>query len=213
MPCRRARDGTCVALADKLETLVGLFGVGEKPTGERDPLPCADTPSACLRMLKEEALPLDLGHLVDRAITAFPARRAQGHRIGAQRTRGILYRPARRPVTRRGLRGAADRCRAGRRVAAHRSVPLTAAAVRAFMELPEAASLASANKRIDNILKKVAGMHPVVSIASLLLEPAERALGAAFFEVQPRPSAVRLAATSRRCSVTGAAEDAGRSLL
>jgi len=65
--------GICVALADKLETLAGLFGIGEKPTGERDPFALRRHALGVLRMLKEEALPLELGDLVDRALAAFPA--------------------------------------------------------------------------------------------------------------------------------------------
>ena len=64
--------GTCVALADKLETLAGLFGIGEKPSGERDPYALRRHALGVLRMLKEGALPLDLGGLVDTALAALP---------------------------------------------------------------------------------------------------------------------------------------------
>ena len=171
--------GICVALADKLETLAGLFGIGEKPTGEKDPYALRRHALGVLRMLKEESLPLGLGGLVDRALAAFPAGAlkdldaARAALLGffSDRLAGLLrdegFGPQEidsvlaEPSLRIDL------------------VPKRLAAVRAFMELPEAASLAAANKRIGNILKKADRMHDAFDPA-LLLEPAEQALGAAF---------------------------------
>ncbi len=183
------REGTCVALADKLETLAGLFGIGEKPTGERDPYALRRHALGVLRMLKEGALPLDLGHLVDRALAAFPpgvlkdAESARNALVaffvdrlaGLLREEGYAAQEIDAVLAEGSLR--IDR------------VPLRLQAVRAFMELPEAASLAAANKRIGNILKKSQDA-PSGFDRELLLEPAERALGAAFFEVQPAAEAL-----------------------
>ena len=191
MHCRRRSAGICVALADKLETLAGLFGIGEKPTGERDPFALRRHALGVLRMLKEEALPLDLGDLVDRALAAFPAGVLKDVGRCAHVAGGVLLRPPGGTAARGGLR------RAGSRVVLAGSwlridlVPKRLAAVRAFMELPEAASLAAANKRIGNILKKSERV-PATFDRSLLMEPAEQALGAAFAELQPaRRSALR----------------------
>ncbi len=80
-------------------------------------------------------------------------------------------------------------------------VPKRLEAVRAFMELPEATSLAAANKRIGNILKKADGV-PETFDRALLLEPAEQALGAAFADLQPAAEALyaRRAITRRCCA-------------
>ena len=67
--------GTCVALADKLETLVGLFGVGEQPTGDKDPFGLRRQAIGILRMLMEKRLPLSLAvDLAEFAFAAFPRR-------------------------------------------------------------------------------------------------------------------------------------------
>ena len=176
--------GTCVALADKLETVCGLFGIGEKPTGERDPYALRRHALGVLRMLKEGGLPLDLGAVLDQAFAAFPAgmlKDVAGARAaliaffndrlaGLLREEGYDANEVDAVLAEGSLR--IDR------------VPTRLAAVRAFMELPEAVSLAAANKRIGNILKKADGV-PDSFDRALLLEPAEQALGAAYAEVQP----------------------------
>ncbi len=176
--------GICVALADKLETLAGLFGIGEKPTGEKDPYALRRHALGVLRMLKEEALPLELGGLVDRALAAFPAA-ALKDVDGARAALLAFFSDRLAGLLRDEGFGAQEidsvLAEAWLRVDL---VPKRLAAVRAFMELPEAASLAAANKRIGNILKKADGV-PVTFDRALLMEPAERALGAAYAELQP----------------------------
>ncbi|HQR55497.1 MAG TPA: glycine--tRNA ligase subunit beta [Burkholderiaceae bacterium] len=180
--------GICVALADKLETLAGLFGIGEKPTGEKDPFALRRHALGVLRMLKEEALPLDLGELVGRALAAFPSAalkdldgaRASLLAFFSDRLAGLLREEGYDAQEIESvLAGSWLRIDL---------VPKRLAAVRAFMELPEAASLAAANKRIGNILKKSERV-PATFDRSLLMEPAEQALGAAFTELQPQAEA------------------------
>jgi len=162
----------------------GLFGIGEKPTGERDPYALRRHALGVLRMLKEGGLPLDLGAVLDQAFAAFPAgmlKDVAGARAaliaffndrlaGLLREEGYDANEVDAVLAEGSLR--IDR------------VPTRLAAVRAFMELPEAVSLAAANKRIGNILKKADGV-PDSFDRALLLEPAEQALGAAYAEVQP----------------------------
>ena len=180
--------GICVALADKLETLAGLFGIGEKPTGERDPYALRRHALGVLRMLKEQALPLDLGALVDAALAAFPAgalkdstARSSLIAFFADRLAGLL----------RDEGYGAQEIDAVLSEGSSRidQVPKRLEAVRAFMELPEAISLAAANKRIGNILKK-ADSVPEGFDHALLLEPAEQALGKAFVGLQPEAEAL-----------------------
>jgi glycyl-tRNA synthetase beta chain len=180
--------GICVALADKLETLAGLFGIGEKPTGERDPYALRRHALGVLRMLKEQALPLDLGGLVDAALATFPAGvlKDSNARSGliaffSDRLAGLL----------RDEGYGAHEIDAVLAEGSLRidQVPKRLEAVRAFMELPEAISLAAANKRIGNILKK-ADTVPEGFDRALLLEPAEQALGNAFIDLQPEAEAL-----------------------
>lgn len=179
--------GLAVALADKLETLVGLFGIGQLPTGDKDPFALRRHALGVIRMLVERDLPLRLDDLVATAARAMgplltdaaaPAQlldfvydrlagslREQGY--SAQEVDAVLsLRPAR----------LAD-------------VSARLAAVRAFAALPEAASLAAANKRVGNILKKVDGTVAARVDAALLHEPAEAALNDALALATPRADA------------------------
>lgn len=178
---------SCVALADKLEALVGLFGVGERPTGEKDPFALRRHALGVLRMLIEGGLPLPLDRLLAIGRAEFGAARAftdPGEELADflyDRLRGLL----------RDLGYSANEVESvvGQRPQRIDLVRQQLAAVRAFMELPEAESLAAANKRIGNILKK-ADSIPATYDGALLLEPAERSLAEAFGAV--RPAAERL---------------------
>ena len=173
--------GLCVALADKMETIVGLFGVGEKPTGEKDPFALRRHALGVLRMLIEKQVAVSARSITERS-RARVWRRARiqqpQQRCWSSFTSGL-----------RGLLRDDGYSRASRGCylpAAHAfdQVPQQLAAVRAFMALPEAESLAAANKRIGNILKKADDI-PIAFDRALLLEPAERSLGEAFSAVRP----------------------------
>ncbi|HVE88493.1 MAG TPA: glycine--tRNA ligase subunit beta, partial [Burkholderiaceae bacterium] len=174
--------GLCVALADKLETLVGLFGVGEKPTGERDPFALRRHALGILRMLMEKqlAIPFDrLLQIADRAfgdVAAFKSPDKEVLEFIYERLRGLLREE--------GYSAQQVEAVIASQPARIDQVPQQLAAVRAFMALPEAESLAAANKRIGNILKKADDV-PVVFDRALLLEPAELSLGEAFSAVRP----------------------------
>jgi glycyl-tRNA synthetase beta chain len=182
-----SRVGLCVALADKLETLTGLFGIGEKPTGERDPFGLRRHALGVLRMLMEKALPLPLPRMLALAQSEFSA--AAGFKPAAADLAEFLYDRLRGLLRDEGYTAHEIEAVVAQAPARIDLVPSRLAAVRAFVDLPEAASLAAANKRIGNILKK-ADAAPAAFDAGLLLEPAERALGDAFASVQP--SAERL---------------------
>ena len=174
--------GLCVALADKLETLIGLFGVGEKPSGEKDPFALRRHALGVLRMLIEKQLALPLDRLLSIAeqafggVAAFTSRNAEVLEFIYERLRGLL----------RDDGYSAQQVEAVISLQPMRidQVPQQLAAVRAFMALPEAESLAAANKRIGNILKKADDV-PMVFDRALLLEPAELSLGEAFSAVRP----------------------------
>lgn len=178
--------GRTLALADKLETLVGLFGIGSLPTGDKDPFALRRHALGVIRILMDTRnLPLNLPSLLDDTVPAFGALikdprpalmdfifdrlsgslREQGY--SAQEVDAVL---ALRPQ------------RLG-------EVPKRLAAVRAFAALPESPALAAANKRIANILKKADDVDAHVSPV-LLQEDAEKALHAAMQTVLPTAQAL-----------------------
>jgi glycyl-tRNA synthetase beta chain len=177
--------GTCVALADKLETLVGLFGIGERPTGERDPYALRRHALGVLRMLMEKRLALALPRAVDLAVAAFPAGKLAPVKAEVE---GFLLDRLRGLLREQGF--SANEVEAVVSLAPARidSVPDQLNAVRAFTRLPEAESLAAANKRIGNILKKADGVTAGFD-RSLLMEPAEKDLAAAVAKVRPQAEA------------------------
>jgi len=172
--------GTVLALADKLETLVGLFGIGQLPTGDKDPFALRRHALGVVRILVEKNMALDLAELVRSAVPAFgelisdpsdgllafiydrlaSMLREQGY--SAQEVEAVLEL---RPIL--------------------GDVPRRLAAVRTFASLAEAPSLAAANKRVGNILKKAEGVVEATVDASLLKEPAEAALHEALVQVRP----------------------------
>ncbi|AJC20002.1 glycine--tRNA ligase subunit beta [Pandoraea pulmonicola] len=178
--------GTVVALADKLETLVGIWGIGLQPTGEKDPFALRRHALGIVRMLVEKRLPLMLRDLLNAAYAQFSSGVAGAGYLDEveafvlDRLRGYLRE--------RGY--AANDIEA---VLAHPHAMATSLgdlldrldAVRAFSALPQAEALAAANKRIGNILKKTAPPPEGKVDESLLEEPAEKALNAALEKVTP----------------------------
>ncbi len=181
----RNHTGTVLALADKLETLVGLFGIGQLPTGDKDPFALRRHALGVIRILVEKNLPLELPQLVHGALPAF------GEGIQNPSDALLAFFADRLAVGLRDQGYSAQEVDAVIALAPPRlgDIPRRLAAVRAFAALPEAPALASANKRVSNILKKAEGgagasAHVAVSEA-LLQEPAEQALAAALARVAP----------------------------
>jgi glycyl-tRNA synthetase beta chain len=177
----RGDVGVVVALADKLETLAGLFGIGQAPTGDKDPFALRRHAFGVIRMLVERALPLAVPALVDTAFEAFSAgpgdARAEVMRFLYDRLAGYL----------RDMGYSTQEVDAVLALQPQRwdEVPLRLAAVRAFAVLPEAVPLAAANKRVGNILKKSESAVPAALDTALLVEPAEAALAAALAAAAP----------------------------
>jgi glycyl-tRNA synthetase beta chain len=175
--------GLCVALADKIETLVGLFGVGERPTGEKDPFALRRHALGVLRMLMEARLPLPLDRLL--AIGAQPFAGVKDFADPASELTAFFYDRLRGVLRDDGY--SANEVEAVVALAPVRIDDVTPrlAAVRAFAALPEADSLAAANKRISNILKKSDGAAASIDTA-LLFEPAEKSLAEALAGTRPQ---------------------------
>ncbi|GIX24281.1 MAG: glycine--tRNA ligase beta subunit [Caldimonas sp.] len=181
----RNHIGTVLALADKLETLVGLFGIGQLPSGDKDPFALRRHALGVVRLLIEKNLPLQLPDLVAAAVPVF------GSRIHDPRGALLDFIYDRLAVSLREQGYTAQEVEAVLALRPGRlgEVPRRLAAVRAFVGLPEAQALAAANKRVGNILKKAdAAIEPKVDV-SLLREPAEAGLHEALQAVRPQADA------------------------
>jgi glycyl-tRNA synthetase beta chain len=182
----RNEVGLAVALADKIETLVGLFGVGEKPSGDKDPFALRRHALGVLRMLIERDLPLSVKELVKTAQGSFAP--AVGDAAGG--AADFIYERLVGYLRDLGFSVAEVDAVVSLRPDHWGDIPKRLAAVRAFAALPESASLAAANKRIGNILKK-SDAQPATRIDDkLLVEPAEKSLVGALHNVQPLADAM-----------------------
>ncbi len=148
--------GICVALADKLETLVGMFGIGQIPTGDKDPFALRRHALGVIRLLLERGLSVSVGSLLNSAIDEGFGDRfnedvqfqiftsvftfVMDRLVGALQEQGFTL-PQVLSIQRDASIVLTD-------------VPKRLEAVRAFTAMPEAAALAAANKRVGNILKK-----------------------------------------------------------
>jgi glycyl-tRNA synthetase beta chain len=172
-----------VALADKLETLAGLFGVGQAPTGDKDPFGLRRAALGAIRILIEKKLALPLPTLVSLAYKAFagvPAVKDAGPELSDfvnDRLRGYLREQG---YTANQIAAVVDDGPADIHL-----VPARLAAVQAFEALPESAALAAANKRIVNILKKSESDAATAVDRGRLESGAEHDLWLAFQKLDP----------------------------
>jgi len=177
----RGEVGLVVALADKLETLAGLFGIGQRPSGDKDPFALRRHALGVIRMLVERELALAVPRLIAIAFHAFPEGHGQAQAevalflderlVGYLRELGYSAREVDAVVALRPERWA--------------ELPQRLAAVRAFAVLPEAPALAAANKRVGNILRKSESAPAAEVNAALLVEPAEQSLAGVLGSVVP----------------------------
>ncbi|WP_186115404.1 glycine--tRNA ligase subunit beta [Burkholderia gladioli] len=179
-----ATVSTAVALADKLETLVGIWGIGLAPTGEKDPFALRRHALGVLRLLLEKQLQLDIVELLRAAQASFAGIAGVADSTDAifafflDRLRGLLRE--------RGYSAGEIDAVLGLEPTRIDELIARLDAVREFTRLAEAEALAAANKRISNILKKSEGAAPGAIQPALLAEPAEQALAAQLAEVAPR---------------------------
>ena len=174
---------TAVMLADKLETLAGLFGIGQVPTGDKDPFALRRHALGVIRVLIELKLTVTLPELVAAAfasffsVAGFTNASAELETFIQERLRGYLREQSYSALEVESV--------LAQRPARLDQLPERLAAVREFMSLPEALNLAAANKRIGNILKK---SDPVTSNAqqAMLAEPTEHSLFEAMQSTAPK---------------------------
>jgi glycyl-tRNA synthetase beta chain len=171
------QTGTILALAERLDTLTGIFGIGQKPTGAKDPFGLRRAALGVLRLLIEKQLPLDLADLLDKAADGLSAQ--LGSKPATHETLDYVLERLKAYYQEQGINGALVDAVAALKVSQPLDFERRIKAVAAFRQLAAAESLAAANKRISNILKKVEGELPAQVESSLLQLPAEQALAAA----------------------------------
>jgi glycyl-tRNA synthetase beta chain len=175
--------GTAVALADKLETLVGIWGIGLQPSGDKDPFALRRHALGVLRMLVEKRLPLSLSALLEQTVQLFAGNpnfkdpRADVLVFVFDRLRGLLRE--------RGFTPNEIEAVVAQQPDTLDNIVERLDAVQAFAALPEAESLAAANKRITNILKKTE-IAPGKVQNGLLREVAEQGLYSALSLLRPQ---------------------------
>jgi len=177
----RNQVGVCVALADKLETLVGLFSIGEKPTGDKDPFGLRRQALGVIRMLIDSQLPIQFNALIQMVLSQF-----NGDNSAAQAVQEFSLDRLAVNLKEQGASPQEVDAVLALNPQLLSEIPQRLSAVRAFSSLDEAPALAAANKRVGNILKKAEGEITGIVDTSLLQEPAEKALFDALQKVNPQ---------------------------
>jgi len=182
--------GLAVALADKLETLVGIWAIGLQPTGDKDPFALRRHALGVLRMLIEKRLPLSISGLLADAVAQFGA--VAGFKDPSGDVTAFMLDRLRGILRERGFTPNEIEAVVAQNPDRLDDIVQRLEAVQAFAALPESASLAGANKRITNILKK--NEDALAQVAGgvkteLLQDTAEKNLYAAITRVQPEVDA------------------------
>ncbi|HKL78469.1 MAG TPA: glycine--tRNA ligase subunit beta, partial [Gammaproteobacteria bacterium] len=204
--------GTALAIADRLDTMVGCFGIGLEPTGTKDPFALRRAAIGILRMAIEKGIHLDLPEMARRAYRAYGDRldRAEAETVdavvdflnerldpiygegGNEAVRDDVTRPALEVAREHQTGGVSspDKPEVDAILSLRPTDPYDAhlrlQGLKALLAHPNAEALISANKRIGNILRKAEEAVPATYDAGALAEPAERALAEAFDGVRSR---------------------------
>ena len=180
-------------IADRIETLIGIWGVGLKPTGDKDPFALRRHALSIIRSfntlntvsrLNNEAMPLGIDELIEYGLSVFTPGVLDGG--VAEEVKLFIYE---RCINQLAFMGAEPVAAVFANMPPLHEIPKRIDAVRDFAALPESQSLAAANKRVGNILKKVEGDLPTAIDPALLVEPAEKALSDALAQIKPKADA------------------------
>ncbi|WP_435236026.1 glycine--tRNA ligase subunit beta [Psychromonas sp. PT13] len=163
-----------VALADKLDTLVGIFGIGQAPKGDKDPFALRRAAIGLLRIITEKELPLDIVELAEIAKVQYGSKLTNENVV--QDVVDFLFARFRAAYQANGFSVELIQSVLDRRPTSPVDFEKRIQAVAKFHALPEAAPIAAANKRISNILAKVTGEINTDIDNALLQEDAEKSL-------------------------------------
>lgn len=180
----QTRTGMVLALAERIDTITGLFGIGQPPTGSKDPFALRRAALGVLRIIIEKQLPLDLSACLEASVASFPS--LPKARDLARTVRDFIFERLRTFYTDQGISADVFLAVDAVRPASPLEFNARIKAVSNFVSLPQAQALAAANKRVSNILQKSsvkagAGVDP-----TKLSEAAERALADSLKAVQGR---------------------------
>lgn len=164
-----------LALADRLDTLVGIFGIGQPPTGSKDPFALRRASLSVLRIVVEKNLTLDLRECLEQAVAQYPeGTLEQGT---AEQVLEYMIERFRAWYEEDSIPAEVFKAVSARRLSRPLDIHRRVQAVHAFTQLPQAQALAAANKRVSNILGKLDSTHSFDDVsANLLIEPEEKAL-------------------------------------
>ena len=175
--------GRALAVADRLDTLAGIFGIGQAPSGDRDPFALRRAALGVLRILVEGEMDLDLGRLLAAAAEEL------GPKIGSEDVaaplEAFLVERLRAWFAGQGVPATVFAAVHARRPSRPLDFAKRVRAVNAFRRLPEARGLAAANKRIHNLLRRAEGVIPERLDEALLSAPAERGLAERLAALRP----------------------------
>lgn len=173
-----------VALADKLDTLVGIFGIGQAPKGAADPFALRRAAIGVLRIIVENKLPLDLVTLIAKAQELHGTNLSNAN--ASDEVLEFLMARFRAWYQDKGIEVDVILAVLARRPTRPADFDSRINAVSHFRSLEASSALAAANKRVSNILAKVEGELPTAVNSTLLAEAAEQALAAKLSELQPQ---------------------------
>ena len=183
--------GLCVALADRIDSLVGLFGLGQIPTGSKDPFALRRASLGVLRILVEKEIDIDLGQLIDWAQDSYKELKAEDliapGKLKESKASLIEYMLERFSAWYKDEGISAEVFQSVRALGVTNALDINnrVQAVNSFSAMEEAQALAAANKRVSNILAKNGGEAVTADVnASLLAEDAEKVLAAQVAEKQ-----------------------------
>jgi glycyl-tRNA synthetase beta chain len=186
--------GQAVAIADRLDTLIGIFGIGRTPSGDKDPFGLRRSGLGVLRIIIECNLNLDLQQLLTKAAVSYSGQKpalkfaatAEHRSALANQVFGFMMERLRGYYQEQGVTADVYEAVLARQPTQPRDFDARVKAVTEFRKLPEAESLAAANKRITNILKQAEGEVPEQVDDAHLVEEAERVLARQLVELEER---------------------------
>lgn len=180
----QTQTGMVLALAERLDTITGLFGIGQPPTGSKDPFALRRAALGVLRIVIEKELPLDLTACLEAAVGNF-ANLPKAKDL-AKTVRDFIFDRLRTFYTDQGVSADVFLAVDAVRPASPLEFDARIKAVSNFVALPQAQALAAANKRVSNILQKASVKAGAAVDTAKLQEAAEQALAKAVQDVQTR---------------------------
>lgn len=170
----QTKAGICIALAERLDTLVGIFGIGERPTGDKDPFALRRAAVGALRIIREHSLPINLTDIL--LVTEDQLASKLENKAAVKEVYQFMMERLRVLCLDQGIHHELFQSVAAIEPDSLADFDRRLAAVQSFLELPEAKALAEANKRIRNILKKAESVDSAAIDTSRFTDQEERQL-------------------------------------